>query len=141
MSRPARAQQTSVRKLVVVKLGRMSKAFIDRRARRAVARAIAVLSDLREHADVVALADDDEGDLGVDAHCLAGGLDLGQLVVQHVLELPFGHAVAVEDDACACWAAWFEFGAVPVVFRERELEKKKRINQNCIHRKKKKNAP
>lgn len=59
---------------IEVELDWVRNVCVDDGARGAVARAlVALVRPLREEADVVALADDDDGDLWVDVEGFAGG--------------------------------------------------------------------
>lgn len=54
---------------VVVKLGRVTDVAVDDRARKTVLAPVLIFLALREDANVVALPDHNDRDLGVDAQC------------------------------------------------------------------------
>jgi len=75
MGRTTCSQQTTMRKLVVVKLGRMSNPLVNGGPGATILRAIHVAVALREHTDVMSLSDDDQSDLGLDPDSSASILD------------------------------------------------------------------
>ena len=98
MNRTSSALDGAVRGEVVVLLSGMRDASLHKSARDWVL--VAIAATTREEADVMALAADDDGELGVDlrvdgAHHV---LHVSNLLVEHELELALGDTIAEVDD-------------------------------------------